>query len=166
MQFFDLLKRHGVKRIEAEGQAFDANRHQALTQVPGWDQLNGAALSSGPVVQLAVDVAGQLRVANAAAESLFNLRPRDLGRAFSELEVSFRPAELRSRIEHVRTELRSLDLRDVEYEMPTATMGTFTFNTTGTYLRNFFVRVFPNQPFYETAGIDGQGHPGNVAGLV
>jgi len=90
-------------------------RSAAADREPAWDQLNGAALSSGPVVQLAVDLAGQLKVVNAAAESLFNLRPRDLGRPFSELEVSFRPAELRSRIEHVRTELRSLDLRDVEW---------------------------------------------------
>ena len=37
-QFFDLLKRYGVKRIEAEGQPFDANRHQALTQMPTADK--------------------------------------------------------------------------------------------------------------------------------
>ena len=34
-----------------------------------------------------------------AAEALFTLRPRDLGRPFQDLEVSYRPVELRSRIE-------------------------------------------------------------------
>jgi two-component system CheB/CheR fusion protein len=89
---------------------------EAVAREP--ERLVGAALSSGPVVQLAVDLAEKLRVANGAAESLFNLHPRDLGRPFSELEVSYRPAELRSRIEQVRTELRALELRDVEWLRP------------------------------------------------
>jgi two-component system, chemotaxis family, CheB/CheR fusion protein len=90
-------------------------RGEAAAREPAWKQLDGAALSSGPVVQLAVDLADKLKVANAAAESLFNLRPRDLGRPFSELEVSYRPAELRSRIEQVKTGLRPQELHDVEW---------------------------------------------------
>jgi two-component system CheB/CheR fusion protein len=81
-------------------------------------RIEGAALAAGPVAQLAVDLSGKLRVANAAAEALFNLRPRDLGRPFQDLEVSYRPVELRSRIEHVRKELRPAELRDVEWQRP------------------------------------------------
>jgi molecular chaperone GrpE len=33
-QFLELLKRHGVTRIEAEGKPFEPNRHQALAQQP------------------------------------------------------------------------------------------------------------------------------------
>lgn len=33
-QFNELLKRHGITRIEAEGQAFDPNLHQAVAQAP------------------------------------------------------------------------------------------------------------------------------------
>ncbi len=54
-------------------------------------------------------------MANAPAEALFNLRSRDLGRSFQDLEVSYRPVELRSRIEQVRKELRPIELRDVEW---------------------------------------------------
>jgi len=86
-------------------------------EMPG-GRIEGATLSSGPVVQLAVDVTGKLRVANAAAETLFNLRPRDLGRPFQDLEVSYRPLELRSRIEQVRTELRPIEMHDVEWQRP------------------------------------------------
>jgi two-component system CheB/CheR fusion protein len=86
-------------------------------ELPG-GRIEDAALSSGPVVQLAVDLADKLRVANAAAEALFNLRPRDLGRPFQDLEVSYRPVELRSRIDQVRKELRSVELRDVEWQRP------------------------------------------------
>ena len=80
--------------------------------------IEGAALSSGPVVQLAIDLTDKLRVANAAAEALFNLRPRDLGRPFQDLEVSYRPVELRSRIEQVREQLRPVELHDVEWQRP------------------------------------------------
>ncbi|HEY0932869.1 MAG TPA: CheR family methyltransferase, partial [Trebonia sp.] len=84
----------------------------------GGGRIEGAALSSGPTVQLAVDLADKLRVANAAAEALFNLRPRDIGRPFQDLEVSYRPVELRSRIEQVRKEMRPLELHDVEWQRP------------------------------------------------
>ena len=65
-----------------------------------------------------MDLDDRLRVANAAAEALFNLRPRDVGRPFQDLEVSFRPVELRSRIEQVRTELRPVELHDIEWQRP------------------------------------------------
>jgi two-component system CheB/CheR fusion protein len=81
-------------------------------------RIEDAALSSAPVAQIAVDLADRLRVANGAAESLFNLRPRDRGRPFQDLEVSYRPVELRSRIEQVRKELRPAELRDVEWQRP------------------------------------------------
>ena len=69
-------------------------------------------------MQLAIDLADKLRVANSAAEALFNLRPRDLGRPFQDLEVSYRPVELRSRIDQVRKELRPIELHDVEWQRP------------------------------------------------
>jgi len=82
------------------------------------DRLESAALASGPAVQLAIDQADRLRVANSAADALFNLRPRDLGRPFQDLEVSYRPVELRSRIDQVRKELRPIELHDVEWLRP------------------------------------------------
>lgn len=81
-------------------------------------RLEAAALASAPVTQLAVDLSGNLRIANAAAEVLFNLRPRDLGRPFQDLEVSYRPVELRSRLEQVRTDLRPVELHDVDARAP------------------------------------------------
>ncbi len=37
-QLLDVLKRHGVTRIEAEGQPFDPNLHQAVMQQPAKDK--------------------------------------------------------------------------------------------------------------------------------
>ena len=106
-------------------------------------RMAGAALSSGPVVQLAVDLSGKLRVANAAAELLFNLGPGDLGRPFKDLDVSYRPIELRSRIEQARNELRPVELHDVEWRRPG-----------GTELSYYDVRVVPLFP-----------SPGDLAGV-
>jgi len=76
-------------------------------------KLAQAALNAGPVAQIAVDPDGRLAVVNSRAEMLFNLRPRDLGRPFQDLEVSYRPVELRSVIERVKKEGRSVELHDV-----------------------------------------------------
>jgi molecular chaperone GrpE len=37
-QFLDILKRHGVTRIDAQGKPFDPNLHQAVMQQPAPDQ--------------------------------------------------------------------------------------------------------------------------------
>ena len=79
----------------------------------GATSLESAALAAGPIAQLVIDRRGRLVAANIQAESLFNLRPRDVGRPFQDLEVSYRPVELRSIIEHVITEQRSAELTDV-----------------------------------------------------
>ena len=79
-------------------------------------QVAEAVFASGPVAQLGVDLAGYLAVANRQAESLFGLHPRDVGRPFQDLEVSYRPVELRSRIEQVRADLHPVELREVEWQ--------------------------------------------------
>ena len=77
--------------------------------------LEAAALAAGPVAQLVIDKAGRLAAANLRAETLFHLRPRDVGRPFQDLEVSYRPIELRSIIEHVNTDQRPVELTDVAW---------------------------------------------------
>ncbi|QXJ26489.1 PAS domain-containing protein [Actinomadura graeca] len=84
-------------------------------------RLEQAALNAGPVAQLAVDLAGNLAVANARAELLFNLRPRDIGRPFHDLEVSYRPVEMRSVIEQVRKDGRPAELRDIVWHRTAGT---------------------------------------------
>jgi two-component system CheB/CheR fusion protein len=80
---------------------------------PGGAGLESAALAAGPVAQLVIDRGGKLVAANSRAETLFNLRPRDVGRPFQDLEVSYRPVELRSIIEEVLTGQRPAELTDI-----------------------------------------------------
>jgi len=43
-QFLEMLKRHGITRIEADGKAFDPNIHQAVMQQPSADVDAGTIL--------------------------------------------------------------------------------------------------------------------------
>jgi len=43
-QLLDILRRHGITRIEAQEQPFDPNLHQAVMQQPGKDQAPGTVL--------------------------------------------------------------------------------------------------------------------------
>ena len=77
-------------------------------------QLREVAFDTGPIAQLMVDHNGVLVLANDQARHLFGLNVQDLGRPFHELEVSYRPLELRSLIEQVRTQQRPLFVPNVE----------------------------------------------------
>jgi PAS domain len=62
-----------------------------------------------------VDAAGYLAVANGRARSLFSLEADDIGRPFQDLEVSYRPLELRSKIQQVYLERRPSQVDEVEW---------------------------------------------------
>jgi two-component system CheB/CheR fusion protein len=74
-----------------------------------------AAYEAGPVAQIAVDHKGFLMLANDRARQMFNLASADLGRLLQDLEISYRPVELRSRIEAAGTSRTGVTLKDVEW---------------------------------------------------
>ncbi|MGK5554258.1 CheR family methyltransferase [Actinomadura kijaniata] len=80
--------------------------------------VRAAALAAGPVAQLAVDVDGNLVVANTRAQHLFGLSSTDIGRPFRDLEISYQPVELRSLIDQVRRTLRPQEVQGVRWRGP------------------------------------------------
>ena len=72
------------------------------------------ALLAGPSAQLVIDGSSRLAVTNRRAEVLFGLSQRDVGRPFHDLEVSFRPVDLRTAVQEAHTGRRAVSLRDVE----------------------------------------------------
>jgi two-component system CheB/CheR fusion protein len=93
-------------------------------------RLRQSAFESVPVAQLAVDLGGMLMLANVQARALFGLAQRDLGRPLQDLELSYRPLELRSLIDRARDERHQVTVRDVEWR-------------TGGDVRVFDVQVTP-----------------------
>jgi two-component system CheB/CheR fusion protein len=77
--------------------------------------LRTEAFLTSPVAQLVVDSDDKLALVNHRASTLLALNERDLGRPFQDLEVSFRPAELRSQLATVRDSRTTVWLRDVEW---------------------------------------------------
>ena len=57
---------------------------------------------------------GRLALANDSATRLFGLSARDLGRPFQDLDLSYRPVELRTSIDQAADERRDVWVREVE----------------------------------------------------
>jgi two-component system, chemotaxis family, CheB/CheR fusion protein len=76
--------------------------------------LRDTAFDNTVVAQIVVDRQGNLVLVNQAARTTFGLQPQDVGRPFYELDLSYRPVELRSRIEQVFAERQAQNLTNVE----------------------------------------------------
>src|SRR5262245_45239972 len=72
------------------------------------------AFDNHPTAQLLLDGAGVLVASNTNARSLFGVSAEALGRPFQDLEVSYRPVELRSSIDRVRADRTTVTLHEVE----------------------------------------------------
>jgi two-component system CheB/CheR fusion protein len=76
------------------------------------------AFETSPTAQIVVDHQGDLALANGAARNQLELDLRDLGRPFRDLELSYRPLELRSLIDKARDQRQPITIRDVERALP------------------------------------------------
>ena len=81
-------------------------------------RLRDAAFDAIPVALVVLDLHSNLLLINQEARTMFGIRPQDVGRPFYELELSYRPVELRARIEQVYAELRAQHLTNIERTLP------------------------------------------------
>jgi two-component system CheB/CheR fusion protein len=79
------------------------------------DELRNEAFSASPVAQLVLTSDGLVALTNRHLEKLFGVSSRDIGRPFRDLDVSYRPVELRKYIEQAQLERRTMRVTDVEY---------------------------------------------------
>ena len=93
------------------------NRDQAGSP-PRDSRLREVAADTTPVAQLVIDAEGMLREINGQARALFGLSGDETGRPLSELEVSYRPIDLRGAMDRVRGERRPLRLEQIEWPRP------------------------------------------------
>jgi two-component system, chemotaxis family, CheB/CheR fusion protein len=78
-------------------------------------RIRDVAIDLAPIAQIVVDAAGAVVQANERARSLFGLSLDDVGRPLQDLRISYRPVELRSLLEQVAVDRRTVLLRDVEW---------------------------------------------------
>jgi two-component system, chemotaxis family, CheB/CheR fusion protein len=93
---------------QASGQELAA---PTLTHV----RMREAAFDVDATPQIIVDAEGTLVLANDQARRQFGLSTRDLGRLLQDLELSYRPADLRSGIDQAITDKRPITIKDVEW---------------------------------------------------
>lgn len=91
--------------------------NETVSALPNHLRLRDSAADANPVAQIVVTLKGHLITANLAARNMFHLLTRDIGKPLQDLEVSYRPVELRSRIETAYAERRPSILRDVIWIM-------------------------------------------------
>jgi two-component system CheB/CheR fusion protein len=82
--------------------------------MPRQIRLHEQALEESPVARIVVDADGLLTIANQRARVLFSISANDVGRPMKDLEISYRPAELRVLIEQAHAERRAITQTSVE----------------------------------------------------
>ncbi len=80
----------------------------------GLTRLRHHAFDASPVAQIAVDASGVVAQINAQARATFGLTEHDQGRLLQDLEISYRPVELRSVLEQAYAQGSAVLLKDVE----------------------------------------------------
>src|SRR5262245_38647732 len=114
----DDLKRHVFQR--------DGVQRPRRTPVPpparaiptSSDRLLGSSFDASPLAQLIVAADGRLVHANRQARTLFGIGLSQIGRPLKDLEVSYRPVELRSRLDEVLGGRRAVMISDTEHTLP------------------------------------------------
>jgi len=123
---YDLKRRVFVPSAEAR-----SDRPPRRMAFPAIDKLGidttleEAAFLQAPMAELGVDTAGRVAFVNQPARALFALQSTDIGRPFHELEVSYRPLELRSVIEQAYSEGRTISIKEVEWAIDNDTSRFF-----------------------------------------
>ncbi|WP_378738999.1 CheR family methyltransferase [Nocardia brasiliensis] len=80
-------------------------------------QLGELALETAPFGVIGLDAEGKVAILNNQMRSQFGLTAHDIGRPLSDLEISYRPVELRSLIEQAVSERRSIRVSSAERKL-------------------------------------------------
>jgi two-component system CheB/CheR fusion protein len=99
------------------------------------ERLREVSFEAAPAAHVVIDADGSLVLANLRARELLKLGERDLGRPLQDLEMSFRPVEMRSLIEKAQDQRRAVVLREVEWPaaVPAVDRAYFDIQVTPLY---------------------------------
>jgi len=92
---------------------------EAANHLDSQVRLREAAFDTGPVPQIIIENNGLMALANDHARANFSLSTRDIGQPFQDLQLSYRPVELRASIEEASSTRATVFLKDIEWTNPT-----------------------------------------------
>jgi len=109
-----IFRKTNVESMSERFSSVTPGRHdQTRTALVMRADLYTTAFELAPIAQLVIDANGALVMYNDRARTLFGLAPADVGRPFHELEISYRPVELRSVLQDAQVQRRPIVIRDV-----------------------------------------------------
>ena len=91
---------------------------ETIEQMGDGVRMRDIAFEIDPAAQMLVDAGGRLTHANERARVMFGIGRGDVGRHFQDLEVSFRPTDLRTVIQEAQDERRPAFRRDISFPTP------------------------------------------------
>jgi two-component system CheB/CheR fusion protein len=92
-----------------------APRKDSMPPLPEPTRLRDSAFDSGPHAEIILDPAGAVVAVNDAARRLFTLPDSAIGTPLQDLELSYRPVELRQSLDDVRRDRRPATLRNIPW---------------------------------------------------
>jgi two-component system, chemotaxis family, CheB/CheR fusion protein len=93
-----------------------ATMYERDGDLAGLTTVRELAFRANPVAQIVVTGDDTVAMINQQAETILGLSARDIGRLLRDLEVSYRPVELRSYVEQAKVERRSARIQDVKWQ--------------------------------------------------
>jgi two-component system CheB/CheR fusion protein len=104
--------------------ATETEPRESMAQV----RLREGAFESSPIAQVVVNRAGVVSFMNERARALFNLAPSDAGRPLQDLELSYRPTELRSLVDQAYIERQPVTRTDIAWSGPGGDLRWFSLH--------------------------------------
>ncbi|WP_066908635.1 CheR family methyltransferase [Mycobacterium interjectum] len=101
----------GIDRYDPAAAFYEHGADQS-----GLTTVRDLAFRASPVAQIVITGEDTVAMINQQAESVFGLSARDIGRLVCELEVSYRPVELRAYLEQAKVERRATRIPDVKWQ--------------------------------------------------
>ena len=114
----DLKRRISRKRVRGTPREAFRMGYVPLLPAEGTESqadLRAAALDASPVAQMLLDSGGRIVGLNERTRTLFGLHDSDAGRPLRDLQLSYRPVELRSVIDRVESERRTIVVKEIEW---------------------------------------------------
>ena len=118
LRLFSRAGRGRLRERTGLSDGFFANAGASANSNVEGPRFHGVAFDSSPVAQVALDASNRVVLVNRKASSLWPISKKDIGKPFHDLELSYRPVELRSLIDQVKSELRPIRIKDVERQYP------------------------------------------------
>jgi len=114
----DLKRRVFVPTSDGTGEGFPPAPRAMDPADPDETAQRAAAFEVSPVAQVLVTLDGRLAEANEEARTMLRLSRGDIGRSIGDLELAYRPVELRSRLDEAERSRAPVSVTGVEWVSP------------------------------------------------